>query len=1012
MAGVIKLKKHGLRQMLRKAGRRLSISDVRGLNRQSILLLCLGVFALLLSACSTNKNTSQSRFWQSFTAKYNTYYNGSLAYIDGCLDKEKGNTDDYTEVIPLYTVTNKSSRTTGGGNFDRAIEKCEKAIKQHSIKKRPEWKKGRKKTDKDKEWLSRREYNPFIWKAWYMMGRSQFLKGEFEQAASTFAYMNRMYDTQPKINGFAKSWLARCYAENDWFYEAEDVLRDLQRDTITPRVRKEMIGTTADLLLHQKRYEEALPYLKKIVKWEKRRKQKAREWFLIAQIESRLGNKKDAYKAYSHVVRLNPPYQLAFNARIAQTEVMASSNAKGTISKLKRMARNENNKDYQDQIYYAIGNVYMLQADTVKALEAYEKGVEKATRSGTEKGVLLTRLGGIYWDMEKYADAQRCYGQAIGMLDKEREGYEEIDNRSKVLDELVPHTESVHLQDSLQALAKMDSVEIIKVIDNVIKELIKKEKEEKKKQQEAEAEQQLAKQNAMGSNNKNAKQTEVSTATTGNGQWYFYNPQAIMQGKAQFQKLWGKRENADDWQRYNKTVVANINDEGDNEDTEATDSLALTDSLQAGGGAPVDSLAAAQQSLTDSLAQDPHNREYYWAQIPFTEEQILESNMLIKDGLYNSGVIFKDKLDNLKLSEKALRRLETQYDDYEGMDNVYYHLFLLYSRLGERDTAATYVTKLQEKYPESQWTLLLSDPNYEENQKFGEHIEDSLYAATYDAFKADRFDEVIANASISETRFPLGLNRAKFIFIDGMRKLNQGDTDGCLENMKDIVANHSSSEVAEMAGTIVNGVKEGRSLMGGSFDALSIWERRTIITQETDSAETRAALSTERNTDFVFMLAFPEDSINANQLLYDLAKHNFTNYLVRNFDIEVAYEYGIGRMMVRGFQNFDEAWQYSHQLVNSADMSNKISGTKVVIISEENMNLLGKNFSFKDYEEFYQQNFGPLIQQAHERFGSEKLLQQPTQDMMPTATEEDADTEEEEEKQQQDDAAESWEDWF
>lgn len=40
------------------------------------------------------------------------------------------------------------------------------------------------------------------------------------------------------------------------------------------------------------------------------------------------------------------------------------------------------------------------------------------------------------------------------------------------------------------------------------------------------------------------------------GKWYFYSPVAVTQGKAQFQKLWGKRENVDNWQRVNKTVVA------------------------------------------------------------------------------------------------------------------------------------------------------------------------------------------------------------------------------------------------------------------------------------------------------------------------------------------------------------------------------------------------------------------------------------------------------------------------
>ena len=119
---------------------------------------------ILAVGCSTKNNTSKSRFWHSFTAKYNTYYNGSQAFIDGSQEKENGNKDDYTEMLPLYAVGNKKSRDIGKGQFDRAIEKMEKAIKQHSIKAKPEWKKSRRKTAKDREWLTRKEYNPFIWK--------------------------------------------------------------------------------------------------------------------------------------------------------------------------------------------------------------------------------------------------------------------------------------------------------------------------------------------------------------------------------------------------------------------------------------------------------------------------------------------------------------------------------------------------------------------------------------------------------------------------------------------------------------------------------------------------------------------------------------------------------------------------------------------------------------------------------------------------------------------------------
>lgn len=138
--------------------------------RHIVLLLSAAVL-LVVAGCSTQKNTGKSRWWHSFNARYNTYYNGSQAFIDGALAKESGNKDNFTEMIPLYTVGNKASRDLGKTNFDRAIEKSEKAIKLHSIKRRPEWTKSRRKTAKDIEWLNRREYNPFLWRAWLLLGK-------------------------------------------------------------------------------------------------------------------------------------------------------------------------------------------------------------------------------------------------------------------------------------------------------------------------------------------------------------------------------------------------------------------------------------------------------------------------------------------------------------------------------------------------------------------------------------------------------------------------------------------------------------------------------------------------------------------------------------------------------------------------------------------------------------------------------------------------------------------------
>ena len=930
--------------------------------KKSYILIAVVALVALLASCSTEKNTSRSRWWHSFNARYNTYYNGSVAYIDASLEKENGNKDNFTEMIPMYTVGNKKSRELGKANYDKAIEKCEKAIKLHSITKRPEWTKRRRKTERDIEWLSRKEYNPFLWKAWMLMGRSQFYQGAFDEAASTFSYMCRLYATQPAIYGRARAWLAKSYIEQDWLYDAEDVIRNMQRDSIHWRAQKEWNFTYADYYIHTGDYDKAIPYLKKSIDHEMRKKQKARLCFLLGQLYAATGKNAEAYKAFKSVVRKNPPYELEFNARIAMTEVMGASQAKKMVGKLKRMAASDKNKDYLDQVYYAIGNIYLAQKDTMNAISNYEKGNKKATRSGIEKGVLLLKLGDLYWQQEKFSDAQRCYGEAIGLLDKDRKDYEQLSARSKVLDELVPYTDAIHLQDSLQALAKMSEKDRNAAIDRVIAELKRQEKEQKRLEDEKNAQQTMQRNGAMGNRNNTNRNNTAQTQQNNrqNAVWYFYNAMAVQQGKQSFEKLWGKRENTDNWQRVNKTVVGNLNGDADMELTEEQkDSIAKAELAQ-------DSL----EQLKDSAQNDPHKREYYLAQIPFTEDQVATSNLAIMDGLYNSAVIFKDKLDNLDLSKKQFTRLETQYPEFEQKADMYYHLFLLYSRLGQHDVAAGYVEKLKAEYPENQWTILLTDPYFKENAQFSVHIEDSLYAATYDAFKADRLSEAKANAQISATRFPLGENRDKFLFIGGLAKLNDGDSKGCVDDMKAVVEKFPQSKLAEMAGMIVNGVNAGKPLHGARFDLGDVWTRRTAVLADSDSINAKT-FDAERNTEFVFMLAYVPDSVDENKLLYQMAKVNFTHYVVRNFDLAIEDANGLRRMVVRGFRNYDEALQYARGLSEQAGLQQLLSGCKAIVISDKNLPLLGTNFSYADYQNFYDKNFAPL------KISSQPLLTEP-----------------------------------
>ena len=915
------------------------------------LLIAIGV-AIAITSCSNKKNTAQTRWWQAFTAKYNTYYNGTLAYIDASLEKENGNRDNYTELLPLYTVGNKASRELGKSNYETAIEKCQKTIKLHSITARPEWKKSRKKTARDIEWLNRKEYNPFLWRAWMLMGRSQFYKGDFDEAASTFTYMCRLYKTQPAIYGKARAWLAKCYIEQDWIYDAEDVIRNMQRDSIDWRAQKEWDYTYADYYLHIGDMENAAKYLRKVVKHEMRSKQRAREYYLLGQVEAALGHKDEAYKAFKKVIRQNPPYEVEFNARIAMTEVLADgSQARKMISRLKRMASDENNKDYLDQVYYAIGNIYLTLKDTTQAIYAYEAGNKKATRSGIEKGVLLLHLGDLYWAKEKYGDAGRCYGEAIGLLDKDRNDYEQLSERSKILDELTPYTNAVELQDSLQLLAKMSEKDRNAAIDRVITALKKKEKEERDREAEENVAAVQEKYDTGQRQNNNFTQQNNRAGGRREASWYFYNPTTVQQGKQAFARTWGKRDNVDNWQRANKSNVGDFASE-DAQEQEYTEEQ--RDSIAA-----VEEKAEKEKARLDTAANDPHKREYYLAQIPFTKEQLEESNAQIEDGLFHSGIIFKDKLDNLNLSEKSFMRLLRDFPETQTKDEVYYHMFLLYSRKGDNLKAHTYLNKMKNECADSKWTTILTDPYFEDNAKYGTHLEDSLYAATYEAFKNDRFEEVRKNTSVSDKRFPLGDNRDKFLFISGLSQLNEGDADGCLARLDTLVKAYPQSKVSELAGMIINGVRQGRTLVGGNFSMEDVWNRRTAVMSDKDTTNAKG-FSDERNTEFTFMFVYNPDSISENKLLFQLARFNFTNFVVRNFNIEIADAAGLHHMMVTGFRSFDEARQYARVLYKNDGMMNAAKGSRSVVISNENLPMLGTQYSYNDYDAFYTEHFQPL----------------------------------------------------
>lgn len=181
-----------------------------------------------------------------------------------------------------------------------------------------------------------------------------------------------------------------------------------------------------------------------------------------------------------------------------------------------------------------------------------------------------------------------------------------------------------------------------------------------------------------------------------------------------------------------------------------------------------------------------------------------------------------------------------------------------------------------------------------------------------------------------------------------------------MKDMKEVVEKFPQSRISEIAGMIVNGVHAGRRLRGGNFDIGSFWDRRAEVLNDSDSIR-NVRFTPERNIDFKVMLVYSPDSLNENKLLFEVAKFNFTHFVVRNFDIEIVDDGGMHRMQLSGFRSFDEAYQYARELARTKSVVAQMNkNTRVIVISDKNLQLIGLQLSYNDYEKFYEKNFSPV----------------------------------------------------
>lgn len=906
----------------------------RLLNRLLIFVLILPV--LLVASCSSTKNTWRERAVQSLNTRFNVYFNGKKSYDEGLAAILQAHKDDYSKVIPMYPISDPASAKSATSQMTRAIEKSRKAIKTRSIKTKPEVNPSKRSDPNYRAFLQQEEYNPFMKEVWLLLAKAEFHKADFLGSIGTFNYIIRHFPTDTDLQTTARLWVIRAFAEMGWLYEAEEMVQKLNSDLIKNENTGLYAAVNADLLLKQKSYREAIPFLEMALKWEKDRKMKVRFSYLLAQLYELSGDRQKAYTLYSGVIDSNPPYEMDFNARISRAGLFISSTQE-VRRELTKMIRNNNNKDYLDQLYNTIGLSYLHDKDTLQAIRNFEKGIEASSRNGLDKAGVLIRLADLRYLRKEYVKAQPAYDEASRIITVDNEEYPRVSKRAEMLSELVVEYQMVELQDSLQRLSAMTPEQRLETINNYIAWL--EREEELAAEREAER---IAREEENGQRlDPMAGMPQVGANQT--NAWYFYNTSALRSGQTDFQRKWGKRKLEDNWRRKNKSAA--LFSETATADVQTNEQTA--DSTNTGNELPV-----VEETVA---AGDRNSAEYYLRQIPVTPAQLEKSDELWADALFKMASIYKDKLEDFPMAIEAYEEYIRRFGKNPLASEALFSNYLIYHKLQQEAKAGQTRERLLNDYPQSSHAILLADPDFLKKRQQMFERQDSLYASTYKAFNENKFQRVRELTDSVQMLYPMSTLMPKFLFIKALSVAKSGSQQEFEAELTSLLEAHPQSDVSAMCKDMLALIRQGRESQQGSSHGTILARRDAELLETTSSDSINMNFSATREGPHRLILLSSASQENLFPLQFQLAVYNFSKFLIKDFEISIAFfnaEYN--SVSVFDFEDYEEAEWYLQSIQEDEAVVQQLQelAPRALIVSSYNYGLLRSGKTLSEYEAF------------------------------------------------------------
>lgn len=594
--------------------------------------------------------------------KYNTLYNGDIAFEQGREELNANYQDDYWEILPIerlaVTEDVKLDSEDNNPNFIIAEEKATKAIQKHSMD------------------IKEEERNPQTDEAFLLLGKARYFDQRYIPALEAFNYVLNKYSESDKLNE-ANIWREKV---NIRLENEELAIKNLKRlmriEDLKDQEYADARAMLAQAYINLKVTDTAIQHLKVASYYTKKNPEKGRYYYIIGQLYNQLQFKDSAGYAFDRVIELNrkSPRVYMINAhlqKIRNTE-LTNENSEELLEYLTDLEENRENRPFLDKIYRQLAEYHLGNGSDSLALAYFNRSL-RATQNEPKLNALNYENLAVYnFDDNEYKAAGLYYDSVLTNLPENTKKHRSIKKKLDNLEDVIKYEDIVQYADSVITLYELPKDEQVAYFEAHIEALKKAKEEAQKKEVER-----ITDGFAAFSESKGGKENK--------GKFYFYNITSLGYGKNDFTNKWGNRPLEDDWRWSNKSTITIADENGD----------------------PV--VDAVDQEV-DPTDEERFSLDFYMDRIP--------TNLAIIDSLrternfanYQLGLIYKEKFkENLLASGKLEMVLKSNPEERLILPSKY-NLYKIYEEEGSA-LATSMKDDIIKNHSDSRYAEILLNPS-------------------------------------------------------------------------------------------------------------------------------------------------------------------------------------------------------------------------------------------------------------------------------------------------------------